>query len=531
VAAARLAFAYRAKFKRDFLIDLVGYRRYGHNEGDEPAFTQPMMYRKIASHPTVRQLWAQTLEQRGAIEAGKADAMLAARLDEMQKTLETMRPEEHLIEATPVIAAPGTAAQVRTAVSIDRLRGLNESLLVVPDGFAVNRKLERGREKRRQAFADLDAASIDWSAAEELALASILEDGTPIRFTGEDVERGTFSHRHAVLYDANDGKRFSPLESSSRARASFEIRNSPLSENAAVGFEYGYSVQAPERLVIWEAQYGDFINGAQLMLDEFVLSARAKWGQEPSLVMLLPHGYEGQGPDHASARPERFLQLAADINLRLAYCTTAAQYFHLLRRQAALLEKDPLPLVVLSPKSLLRHPLVASKPRDLTEGRWMQVIDDADAEKRAKDVRRLIFCTGKIAIDLVTSPHRQQNPAVAITRVEQLYPLPVRDVLAAIEKYPSLEDVLWVQEEPENMGAWDFVRPALEGLVGPRRLAVLARPRSSSPAEGSAARHAQNQERLVSQAFDLKVPPSLEASADRRSLGAGGRSSKFEVRS
>jgi 2-oxoglutarate dehydrogenase E1 component len=514
VAAARLAFAYRARFKRDFLIDLVGYRRFGHNEGDEPAFTQPMMYRRIAAHPTVRQLWAQTLQARSAIEAGKADAMLNARLDEMQKNLEAMRPEEHLIEATPVIAAPGTAAQVRTAVPIDRLRALNDSLLVLPEGFTVNRKLERGREKRRQMFADLDATSVDWAAAEELALGSILEDGTPIRFTGEDVERGTFSHRHSVLYDANDGKRFTPLEASSRARASFEIRNSPLSENAAVGFEYGYSVQAPERLVIWEAQYGDFINGAQLMLDEFVLSARAKWGQEPSLVMLLPHGYEGQGPDHASARPERFLQLAADINLRLASCTTAAQYFHLLRRQAALLEKDPLPLVVLSPKSLLRHPLVASRPRDLAEGRWMQVIGDADAERRAKDVRRLIFCTGKIAIDLLTSPHRQQTPAVAIARVEQLYPLPVRDMLGAIEKYPSLEDVLWVQEEPENMGAWDFVRPALEGLAGPRRLAVLARPRSSSPAEGSAARHAQNQERLVSQAFDLKVV-----------------SSKFEVRS
>src|SRR5690606_36467433 len=290
-----------------------------------------------------------------------------------------------------------------------------------------------------------------------------------------------------------------------QARAAFEIHNSPLTELATVGFEYGYDIQAPDRLVIWEAQYGDFINGAQLMLDEFVLSARAKWGQEPSLVLLLPHGHEGQGPDHASARPERFLQLAADINMRVANCTTAAQFFHLLRRQAALLIKDPLPLVVLTPKSLLRHPFTASTPRELAEGGWQEVIEDAGAEARASEIRRLIFCSGKIAVDLFTSPLHEQSPAVAITRVEQLYPLPVDDILASIERYPNLEEVFWVQEEPENMGAWDFVRPQLEALVGTRRLSVLARPRSSSPAEGSAARHGQNQERLVARAFELPV--------------------------
>jgi 2-oxoglutarate dehydrogenase E1 component len=505
IAAARLAFAYRAKFKRDFLIDLVGYRRYGHNEGDEPAFTQPVMYRKIAAQPTVRQQWAKALQSRGLVDAGRADGMLTSRLDDLQRRLEALDAEKHYIEATPEIAAPGTAARVRAGVSIDRLRALNEGLLTVPDGFTVHRKLERGREKRRQMFEDLDASSVDWAAGEELAFASILEDGTPIRLTGEDVERGTFSHRHAVLYDASDGRRFTPLQSLGRARASFEIRNSPLSEAATVGFEYGYNVQAPERLVIWEAQYGDFINGAQLILDEFVLSARAKWGQEPSMVLLLPHAYEGQGPDHASARPERFLQLAADINMRVANCTTAAQYFHLLRRQAALLQEDPLPLVVLTPKSLLRHPMVASRPRDLSEGRWMQVLGDPEAERRATDVRRLIFCSGKIAIDLLTSSLRQQASAVAICRAEQLYPLPVRDMLDAIERYPKLDEVLWVQEEPENMGAWEFVRPSLEGLAGTRRVAVLARPRSSSPSEGSAARHAQNQERLIASAFDVKV--------------------------
>jgi 2-oxoglutarate dehydrogenase E1 component len=514
VAAARLAFAYRAQFKRDVLIDLVGYRRFGHNEGDEPAFTQPLMYRKVAAQPSVRQRWAQTLESRGVVEPGRADAMLASRIDDLQRRLETLDPEKHYFEPMPEVAAPGTAGRAKTGVPIERLRELNEQLLAVPDGFKVHRKLERPRERRRHVFDDPADRTVDWATAEELAFASILADGIPIRLTGEDVERGTFSHRHSVVYETNTGRRFTPLQNLPQARASFEVRNSPLSENAAVAFEFGYNVQTPDRLVVWEAQYGDFINGAQLVLDEFVLSARAKWGQEPSLVLLLPHGYEGQGPDHASARPERFLQLAADINMRVASCTTAAQYFHLLRRQAALLTEDPLPLVVLTPKSLLRHPFMSSAPRDLVEGRWQQVIDDPDVSRSAspgsssgarpsEDVRRLILCAGKVGVDLLTSSSRATRPAVAICRVEQIYPFPVRDLTSVIEGYPALEEVVWVQEEPENMGAWEFVRPSLEGLVGSRRLAVLARPRSSSPAEGSAARHAQNQERLISKAYEV----------------------------
>jgi 2-oxoglutarate dehydrogenase E1 component len=519
VAAARLAFGYRMKFRRDAIIDLVGYRRYGHNEGDEPTFTQPVLYAKIGLHPTARELWARTLEARGVIPPGQAQDMVQTRMDVLQHKLDALDPHKNLIESTPEIAAPGTAAQTRTAVSLTRLAGLNDALLAVPEGFTVNRKLERGRERRRQMFASPDDRTIDWAAAEELALASILEDGTPVRFTGEDVGRGTFSHRHAVLHDAHDGRPFIPLQALPAAKASFEIRNSPLSECAAIGFEYGYNIQAPERLVIWEAQYGDFINGAQLMLDEFVLSARAKWGQEPSLVLLLPHGYEGQGPDHASARPERFFQLAADINMRVANCTTAAQYFHLLRRQAALLEKDPLPLIVLTPKSLLRHPFVASAPRELASGNWMKVIDDAEAAGRVNDVRRLVFCTGKVAVDLLTSPLRPDAPGVAICRVEQLYPLPLSEMLATIDTYPNLDEVIWVQEEPENMGAWEFVRSPLEGLIGGRRFAVIARPRSSSPSEGSAARHAQNQQRLIEQAFELRGTARGARSAASRRAG------------
>jgi 2-oxoglutarate dehydrogenase E1 component len=516
IAAARLAFSYRMAFHRDVLIDLVGYRRYGHNEGDEPAFTQPVIYRKIAEQPTVREMWARTLEARGLLKSGDAQALLSLRLDRLQQTYDRLDPEKNLVETTPEVAAPGTARQAQTAVPIDRLRALNDDLLRLPEGFVPNRKLERSRDRRRQAFADPRERTIDWAAAEELAFASILEDGTPIRLTGEDVERGTFSHRHAVLSDANTGARVTPLAQLPQARASFEIHNSPLSENAALAFEYGYDVQAPSTMVIWEAQYGDFINGAQLVLDEFVLSARAKWGQEPALVMLLPHGYEGQGPDHASARPERFLQLAADINMRVTNCTTAAQYFHVLRRQAALLDKDPLPLVVLAPKSLLRHAFTASAPADLADGRWMSVIDDERARASAADVRRLIFCTGKVAVDLLTSPLRAESPGIAVCRIEQLYPLPINEIVATIERYPNVEEFRWVQEEPENMGAWDFVRPSLESLIGAGRLAVLARPRSSSPSEGSAARHAQNQERLISRAFEFKGAMAAAAARTKK---------------
>jgi 2-oxoglutarate dehydrogenase E1 component len=525
VEAARLAYAYRARFHRDVLIDLVGYRRHGHNEGDEPAFTQPLMYQAIAAHPTVREIWARTLVERGVVDEGRPDALVRERMDALQATLDALQPEDALVEPQAEPAPTGAARRARTGVPLERLRALNASLLTLPGGFSSHRKLEKSRERRRHALDDPDARTIEWATAEELALASILEDGTAIRVTGEDVERGTFSQRHAVFHDVRTGETFTPLEALPQAKAAFEIHNSPLSENAALGFEYGYSIQAPSRLVIWEAQYGDFINGAQVVVDEFLVSARAKWGQEPSLVLLLPHGHEGQGPDHASGRPERFLQLAADLNMRVANCTTAAQYFHLLRRQAALLADDPLPLVVLTPKSLLRHPLVASPPRELAEGRWRAVIDDratgasgeTDADVARRAVRRLILCSGKVAIDLLTSDVRARATEVAICRVEQLYPFPVDDVQSVIEEYPAVAEVVWVQEEPQNMGVWDSVRPHLEALVAGRaRLALLARPRASSPAEGSAARHARNQQLLIERALGVAA-----ASAGSRQLASG----------
>jgi 2-oxoglutarate dehydrogenase E1 component len=507
IEVARLVAAYRAAFKRDTLIDLVGYRRHGHNEGDEPSFTQPAMYKVITSHPTVREIWASRLAERGVASAEVADGFVKTVTAALEQALETVKQNQAPTDEIPEPPPRGVARQARTAVALERLVALNTELTNTPEGFTIHRKLERGREKRRGVLANPDERSVDWAAAEDLALASILEDGIAIRFTGEDVERGTFSHRHAVYHDFNTGDRDVPLQRIPQARAAFEIYNSPLTECATIGFEVGYNLQAPGRMVIWEAQYGDFINGAQVILDEFITSGRAKWGLMPSLTLLLPHGYEGQGPDHSSARVERFLEAASDINLRVANCTTAAQYFHLLRRQAVLLLTDPLPLVVLTPKSLLRHPLVASRPRDLAEGRWQPVIQDEDALPRASGVRRLVLCSGKVYVDLVSSEHRAAHPEVALVRVEQLYPFPWADVKAALEAYPALDEVVWVQEEPENYGAWSFVRPLVEELLeGRLPLCYVGRARSASPSEGTASWHAVNQKLLIDEAF----APGLE---------------------
>jgi 2-oxoglutarate dehydrogenase E1 component len=506
IEVARLAFAYRARFHRDFLIDLVGYRRYGHNEADEPRFTQPLLYQKIEQHPTVREFWARTLIERGLVEKELADQLVRKQTEEFQKVWTELRPEEVLEDPTPTHPPVGAANKARTTVSAERLRMLNGALLQLPQDFSSYSKLERSRARRREALDDPDAKTIQWATAEELALASIVQDGIAVRMTGQDIERGTFNQRHYVLHDAKTGKRFVPLQALPQAGAAFEIHNSPLTENAAVGFEYGYSLQEPGRLVLWEAQYGDFIDAAQVMIDEFLFSARSKWGLTPSLVLLLPHGFEGQGPDHSSGRLERFLQLAAGTNARIANCTTAAQYFHLLRRQASLLKIDPLPLIVMTPKSLLRHPLVASSLRDLTEGSWQHVIDDAQARRTPGRVNRLILCSGKIYVDLVSSSYREKSPTVAICRVEELYPFPVEDLNPVINGYPNLEEVVWLQEEPENMGAWEFAGPLLRRLIQGRwPLRYIGRDRSSSPAEGSSARHAHNQEAIVRQAYNPRL--------------------------
>jgi 2-oxoglutarate dehydrogenase E1 component len=504
VEVARLAFAYRKTFNKDFLIDLVGYRRYGHNEGDEPRFTQPRMYQVVDAHPPVREQWVARLVNEGVVTPDEAAQLMDDHQEQLRVLFEALDPEAAL--PPPVIEVPphGAARNVVTRVDPGQLRAFNEALLVFPEGFTLHRRLDRILRRRIDALDEPSERTIDWGMAETLAYASILADGIAIRLTGEDAERGTFSHRHALLHDSETGVPFVPLQHLPQARASFEVRNSPLSENAAVAFEYGYNIQAPDRLCIWEAQYGDFINGAQAMIDEFVVSGRAKWEQTPSLVLLLPHGYEGQGPDHSTGRLERFLQLAAETNIRVANPTTSGQLFHLLRRQALLLVEDPLPLIVMTPKSLLRHPRAMSSLDYLANGRWQTMIDDPDRPEGAPvdDVRRLVFCSGKLFVDLVTSTEREATPDVALVRVEQLYPFPNDDVVAALGRYPAAADVVWAQEEPENMGAWEFMRPRLTALLGERPLRYIGRPRSASPAEGSTAFHNRRQAEIVARVFE-----------------------------
>lgn len=398
IAVALMACAYRERFHKDFLIDLVGYRRYGHNEGDAPEYTQPRMYRSIASHPTVRQIWAKKLEELGLLPAGEGESMVKR----VQKELQEAREAGHKPEPVEISRPKQTEIdQAEQLVPSERLAEFNEALMVRPPGFTINAKLDGILQRRRAGLKS--QGGIDWAHAESLAFASILSDGIPIRFTGQDTERGTFGHRHLVLHDPRTGNEFCPLQSLATSKASFDIHNSPLSENAVLGFEYGYSMHANGCLVLWEGQFGDFANSAQVIIDQFIVSGNSKWQQTPSLVLLLPHGYEGQGPEHSSARIERFLQLASNDNIRIVNCTTSAQYYHVLRRQAALVEKSQRPLVVFTPKWLLRHPLAGSSLSDLTGAIFQPVLDDPFAADRRDRVTRLIVCSGKVWAELVSN--------------------------------------------------------------------------------------------------------------------------------
>ncbi|MFN8505168.1 2-oxoglutarate dehydrogenase E1 component [Kouleothrix sp.] len=507
IAVARMAHAYREQFGKDFVIDLVGYRRWGHNEGDEPAFTQPKMYTTIANHATVRQIWADRLIADGLIDAAEAERMIAEVTEKLQQARREAETKPHE-DRRPKPAPPGLARRTQTAVPAERLQMLNAALLNRPAGFTINSRLERTLERRRSAF-ELENG-IDWGHAEALAFASILADGIPIRITGQDSERGTFSHRHAVLRDTSTGQAYTPLQTLPQAKASFAIHNSPLSEVAVLGFEYGYSSHAPNTLVLWEAQFGDFANGAQVIIDQFIVSGRAKWSQLPALVLLLPHGYEGQGPEHSSARLERYLQLAADENLRVANCTSAGQYFHLLRRQAALLTSDPRPLIVMSPKSLLRHPRAGSSLHDLAEGHFQRVIDDPTGRERAADVTRLVLCSGKVYIDLLGAPEANSSPSVAVARVEELYSFPEAELRSLLEGYPHLLEVVWLQEEPRNMGAWGYIAPRLRALLPPDLpLLYVGRGESATPAEGSLVEHTLEQARIIALALQGQLQPAV----------------------
>jgi 2-oxoglutarate dehydrogenase E1 component len=497
--AMRLAMMYRQRFHRDVLIDLVGYRRHGHNEGDEPSYTQPRMYAVIRDHPTVRQLYAERLMQRGTMTAAQAEAWFQASYQRLVE--EHQRLKASLQTAPPPPPAPRPAVAPEdppTGVPAAVLTALNERLLTWPEGLTPHPKLARQLDRRREVLGP--EGGIDWAHAEALAFASLLAEGIPIRLTGQDTERGTFSQRHLVLHDPTTGARWAPIQHLPEARASFELHNSPLSELACLGFEYGYSAAAPEALVLWEAQFGDFINAAQVIVDQFIAAGLAKWGVRTRLVLLLPHGYEGQGPEHSSARLERFLQLAAEGNLRVANCSTPAQYFHLLRRQA--LRKRLRPLVILTPKSLLRHPLATSSLAELAAGRFHLVLDDPWAAARRDTIRRLLLCSGKVYYDLLPEAEAMGHRRPAIARIEQFYSFPEAELRDLVRRYPRLEQVVWVQEEPRNMGAWSFMQERLAAVLGSGvELRYVGRPPRASPAEGYPTAHAAEQARLVAEAL------------------------------
>jgi 2-oxoglutarate dehydrogenase E1 component len=498
LATVRLAMAFRRRFCTDVVIDLVGYRRHGHNEQDEAAYTQPLMAARIEAQPSVREQYAQQLTAAGVVSDEDVNE-LAAKVEQTIKDAHE-RLKATFREGVPAVAYEGRIpaaadADVVTAVADDRLRELNEELLSVPDGFTVHPKLARQLQRRHTALAE---GGIDWGQAEELAFASLLVEGIPVRLTGQDTERGTFSHRHLVLHDANTGEAYAPVQNLEGAAASFEAHNSPLSEFACLGFEYGYSVAAPESLVCWEAQFGDFMNGAQVAIDQFIVSGLSKWGQTSRLTLLLPHGYEGNGPEHSSARLERFLQLAAQENIRVANCTTAGQYFHLLRRQA--LDPSARPLVVMTPKGLLRLKEAASTLADLAEGSFRQVIPDTEVSR--ENVRRLVLCSGKVYYDLAGHELRRQAPWLAIGRVEQLYPFPVAATGELVGSFPNLEELVWAQEEPQNMGAWRAIRHRLEESLRPGvTLRYAGRPWRASPSEGYPTAHLREQDRIVREAL------------------------------
>jgi 2-oxoglutarate dehydrogenase E1 component len=450
------------------------------------------MAARIARQPTVREQFAGRLAQEGVVPEEQAQALFdeeQARLREAHERLKATfgQPAAPVSDRLPSAAD----ANLVTAVPEERLRRLNEELRRVPEGFTVNPKLERQLARRSEA---LDAGGIDWGQAEALALSSLLVEGIPIRLTGQDTERGTFGHRHLVMHDPQTGESFTPIKHLDDAAAALEVHNSPLSEFAALGFEYGYSVSANEALVLWEAQFGDFVNGAQVIIDQFLVSGLSKWQQTSRLTMLLPHGYEGNGPEHSSARLERFLQLAAQENIRIVNATTAAQYFHLLRRQA--LDPSARPLVVMTPKGLLRLKEATSTLHDLVEGSFQPVLEEPGVDRDR--VRRLVLASGKVYYDIVGHPERQNAPDLAVARIEQLYPFPVAAAADLVRRYPALDQVVWAQEEPQNMGAFRAIRHRLEDAIAGRvPLRYAGRPWRASPSEGYPTAHLHEQDRIV----------------------------------
>jgi 2-oxoglutarate decarboxylase len=500
---AELAFEFRKRFNKDVVVDIFCYRRHGHNEADEPSYTQPLLYKKIKERPSVLTLYSDKLEREGIITREAVDLMRKRMHERLEQAyLESQGGDQHFKPDIPLAVSEEELREFQptsgTGVEIEMLRKVAAGLSLVPPGFRLHPKLMSFMAKRHELVTG--DPPIDWSFAEALAFGTLVYEGTPVRLSGEDSARGTFSQRHAVLSDLETGVLYIPLQNISRDQAHFEVYDSLLSEAAVLGFEFGYSVADPLALVLWEAQFGDFANGAQVIIDNFIASSESKWQQPCDLVLLLPHGLEGQGPEHSSARFERFLTLCAEDNMRVCYPTTAAQYFHLLRRQMR--DEKRIPLVVMTPKSILRHPGSASRAQDLAEGEFQLLLDDPDVSDK-RSVTRVLLCTGKVYYDLVAEQKKRKNPHVAILRVEQLYPYPEWHLSSTIETYPRIEEICWVQEEPRNMGAWHYISRQISHLLPfGRDFRYIGRPESASPAAGSLKIYHKEQKALVDAAFE-----------------------------
>ena len=501
VWAVQLAVEYRQTFKQDVLIDLYCYRKYGHNEGDEPAFTQPRMYEIIRQKEPPRQVYARRLAEEGVATGSEADDLMRRRVAKLEEELERTRKEGAKRASVSAMAGlwshyrggpDSLTPEVPTNVPVEKLRSLLTALSQVPEGFTPNDKIAKLLEGRRKLAEGATTDPFDWGVGEHLAFATLLDEGSPIRFSGQDARRGTFSHRHAVLADARDGKRYTPLAHLRPGQGRFDIFDSPLSEAGVMGFDYGWSLDMPEALTCWEAQFGDFANGAQVVIDQFISSAEDKWNRLCGMVLLLPHGFEGQGPEHSSARLERFLQLCAEDNMQVCYPTTPAQIFHLLRRQIRREWRKP--LIVMTPKSLLRHKHAVSTLDDLSKGAFRRLIWD----HAVKQARRVLLCSGKVYYDLLAGREAKKRDDVAIVRIEQLYPLTDEHLAEAVKPYAGAE-LIWVQEEPFNMGAWYYLRARWPADLG--KLHCISRPESASPATGSEKSHKFEQQLLVDQAF------------------------------
>ena len=501
-----IAIEYRNTFQRDVVIDLVCYRRYGHNEGDEPSYTQPLMYQKIKKQTSVARLYSEVLVKQGHMTAADVDALWATTKSVLERAYDEARIGAKAFAADSLAAAPAPRLQPEGDAR-ERLSRIVHAVSTLPEGFEVHPKLKSVLKKRADYASG--KADIDWAGGEMLAFGMLLLDGTPVRLSGQDSGRGTFSHRHAVLADAGSGAEWVPLNTIAPEQARFEVIDSLLSEAAVMGFEFGYAVADPSTLVLWEAQFGDFANGAQVIIDQFVSGSEQKWNQRCGLVLLLPHGQEGQGPEHSSARLERFLTLCAEDNLRVANVSTPAQYYHLLLRQMSSEERKP--LIALTPKSLLRHPKAVSSLGDLADGTFHPILDDAAfVSGGASGVRRVVIASGKLLYELMAARDKAGKGDVAIVRLEQFYPFPGRELGQILSRYPADADLVWSQEEPRNMGGWRFVREQfLDGLVegfGPAHpLRYIGRRELASPAPGSHHAFQVEQDALVAEAVRVGV--------------------------